>query len=141
MGFWEDIYDLRQSGLIPRVWNRAHIRKALSDKYSANSYNIIPSNASLTREGAVIAGDYMIKGVEPWAWRLGIGAFSLIEDPDDDEATKAAERSLARARAKKIIEFSELDDSYAPSTSNLDYWADMRGKPYTYIRPLDGVFE
>ena len=100
------------------------------------------SKGSLTREGAVVAGDYMKNGGEPWAWRLGIGSFTLIEDPEDDEATRAEERSLAKARAGRVDVFAELDDSYGKSASDSDdYWADLRGKPYTYIRPLDGVFD
>ena len=144
MGFWEDVYRLRQVGLIPRVWTRSHIQESLSEKYAKDTIRAAPNYASLTREGAVIAGDYIEKGIEPRAWRLGIGAFSLIEDPEDDENIRAAERSLARARCEKIDEFSEPGDfskSDASLNSDSDYWADLRGKPYIYIRPLDGVFE
>ena len=144
MSFWEDIYELRRTGELPKVWKWQDVDECLSEIYPDEDLAIYSNKASLTREGAVKAGDYMQNGAEPWAWRLGIGSFTLIEDPEDDDATKAEERSLARARCERIDQisdpgdFSKLGDSLS---SDSDYWADLRGKPYTYIRPLDGVFE
>lgn len=143
MGFWEDIYDLRQAGVLPKVWKWEHVNECLSERYPDEDLAIYSNKASLTREGAVVAGDYMKNGAEPWAWRLGIGSFTLIEDPEDDDATRAEERSLARARCERIDRFSDPGDlsELADSLSSDAYWANLRGKPYTYIRPLDGVFD
>ena len=143
MGFWEDIYELRQTGALPKVWTWQDVDERLSESYPDDELAIYSSKGSLTREGAVVAGDHMKNGAEPWAWRLGIGAFTLIEDPEDDEATRDEERSLARTRCERIDRFSNPGDlgDLGDFLSSDDYWAYLRGKQFTYIRPLDGVFD
>ena len=104
MGFWEDVYRLREEGLIPRVWKRADLIPHLLDSYAEGSINTIPSNASISMEYAGI-GDYVKKSQEPRAWRVGLprsGQYQLIEDPDDDEATRKEQRAKASLRAKEL---------------------------------------
>ena len=98
MNFWGRIYDLRSKGLIPREWKRAHLRRHLErpqGPFQQTTITTVPSNFSLRKDGRAV-GDSVRKGHSPRAWRVGVGVFQLIVDPDDDKETHNAE--LARAR-------------------------------------------
>ena len=90
MSFWDDIYKLRERGLIPPVWTRADIRPHLRGAYMPNSISTIPSNASMTQDGKEI-GNYVKRGQDAQAWRIGRGKFRLIVDPADAATTWDAE--------------------------------------------------
>lgn len=94
MGFWEDISGLRKTGKIPRTWKRADIRPHLQHSYAPRHIVSRPSNDSLSRNGQAI-GDSVKKGSKPKAWRVGVGAFELIEDPQDSPSLQQAERQKA----------------------------------------------
>ena len=51
MNFWDEIYMLREQGMVPKVWTRACLRPHLQGKYMPNSISTIPSNGSMTRDG------------------------------------------------------------------------------------------
>lgn len=83
MTFWESVYELRKNRLIPYEWTRTDLRPHLLGKFAAGSISTIPSNASMTRDGKE-KGDYVRRGREPEAWRVGDGKFQLINDPYGD---------------------------------------------------------
>ena len=126
MSFWDEVYKLREQGLIPRVWRLAHLRSHLSAKYKPNSINTIPSNQSITRDGKEI-GNYVNRGQDPKAWRIGRGEFQLVVDPDDDESTRDAERQRAASYAH-VARAIAAGDPYP-----------LRGLPLKYDRPFDPV--
>ena len=126
MSFWDEIYELRKQGLIPRVWTGDDLRPYLLGPYTPNSVNTIPSNRSIARDGKQI-GNYVKNGQEPKAWRVGAGEFQLVIDPDDDEATRDAERRRARAYAR--IARAKAAGSPYP----------LQGLPLKYERPFDPV--
>ena len=98
MGFWEHVYELRRKGLIPREWRRAHLRRHLEKPqgpFQRTTITTVPSNLSLTKDGSAV-GDSVRRRQSPRAWRVGVGVFQLIVDPDDDKETQDAE--IARAR-------------------------------------------
>ena len=125
MGFWDDVYQLREKGLIPRVWKRADLRSYLQipgGPYSAESISQRPSDESVSFCRDDIGLDVK-NGKEPKAWRVGpprSGQFQLIEDPEDDEDTQEKEHLLALLRAMEL----------RAGWSN-----PLRGKPFKYIRP------
>ena len=100
--FWESVYELREKHRIPRVWKRAHLRPYLerpNGRSAPNAIMAIPSNQSITNDGKT-RGDYVKKGQEPMAWRVGhtgSGEYRLICDPDDDIATQQTEMGKANA--------------------------------------------
>ena len=98
MSFWDNIYALREQNLIPRVWTRADIKPHLLGAYMPNTIMSFPSNASMTRDGKAI-GDYIKRGSDVQAWRVGHGKFQLVADPADDLPTQEAERRRAKACA------------------------------------------
>ena len=98
MSFWDNIYALREQNLIPLVWTRADIKPHLLGAYMPNTVSTVPSNASMTRDGAAI-GDYVKRGSDAQAWRVGYGKFRLVADPADDLPTQEAERRRAKAYA------------------------------------------
>lgn len=82
--FWDSVYQLRKENKIPRIWKRAHIRPYMerpNGRFAPNSITTIPSNRSMTRDGKK-QGDYVKKGQDPKAWRVGPGEFELIDDPE-----------------------------------------------------------
>jgi len=80
--FWEAICDLRQQGLIPRQWTRNDLRSHLNGLFLPNTINTVPSNQSMTRDGSQ-KGNYIVRGYQAKAWRVGPGKFELIDDPED----------------------------------------------------------
>lgn len=81
MTFWEAIYDLRQRKLIPREWSASDILAHLHHDFSLNTIRTVPANQSISKDGNV-EGDYVKKGREPKAFRLGNGLYELINDPE-----------------------------------------------------------
>lgn len=81
--FWEMIRELRRAGRIPRVWTRADIRPHLEGNFTPSTINTVPSNQSMTRDGAEM-GNYVMNGVAAMAWRVARGQFELIDDPEAD---------------------------------------------------------
>lgn len=126
MSFWDDVYTLRQQGLIPPVWTRDDLRPHMMGPYTPNSINTIPSNASLSRDGKQL-GNYVKNGREPQAWRVGPAVFRLVIDPDDDTATQDAERRRAQAYAH-IGRAKAAGNPYP-----------LQGLPLKYDRPFDPV--
>jgi hypothetical protein len=126
MSFWDEVYKLREQGLIPRVWTRECLRPHLLGPYTPNSINTIPSNQSITRDGKEI-GNYVKHGRDPKAWRVGRGEFQLVVDPDDDEATRETER--LRAKAYSMLARNLLSGSPYP----------LRGIPLKYDHPFEGI--
>ena len=106
MGFWNDVCRLRAENAIPRVWKREHLMERLS--YAPSTIRTVPSNWSIAREGTGI-GDSVMRGREPKAWRVGVGTFELIEDPDDDESTRQSNRACASERADHLRERGSRD--------------------------------
>lgn len=126
MSFWDAIYKLREDGLIPPVWTRADIRPHLLGTYRPNTIMTVPSNASMTRDGKQM-GDYIKRGSDAQAWRVGLGEFRLVADPADDLPTQEQERQRAKAYAH--VERRVAAGDPFP----------LRGLPYKYYRPFDPV--
>ena len=126
MSFWDDIYKLREQGLIPPVWTRADIRPHLLGAYTPNTIGTVPSNASMTRDGKQI-GNYVKHGRDAQAWRVGPDKFQLVTDPADDPATQEGERRRAKAYAHLARRIA-AGDPYP-----------LRGLPFKYYRPFDPV--
>ena len=81
MTFWESVRDLCRKGRIPRRWRAADIRPRLNRQFSANTIRTVPANQSISRDGKE-KGNYVLRGAEPMAFRLGDGLFELIDDPN-----------------------------------------------------------
>ncbi len=126
MSFWDDVYELRKRGAIPKVWTQDCLRPHLMGPYTPSSINALPSNRSMTRDGKQL-GNYVKNGQEPKAWRVGSGEFQLIIDPEDDAATQDSEWRRARAYAQ--IGRAKAAGSPYP----------LLGIPYKYDRPFDPV--
>ncbi len=105
LSFWDHVYNLRERGLIPRIWKAAHLRAFLQEpagpSYSPNTINVNPSNSSISAEGDAI-GDFVKRGAAPKAWRVGRGQYQLVADPEDDERTQGAEVERAVAKADAV---------------------------------------
>lgn len=102
---WECVYDARYEGLIPRVWRTMDLIDVLTPpdgRFSPNTVSVLPYNGSVSREGNGI-GDFVKRGVEPKAWRVGRGKFQLVVDPDDDTDQQNTQRELAKKRAQELI--------------------------------------
>ena len=107
MTFWKEVYRLRKEGLIPRVWKRRHLMKHLKvpeGEFRENTIGVYPANSSISLEHHEI-GDYVKRGQEPKAWRIGpprSGDYQLIVDPEDDDTTQQEQRAKALARAEEL---------------------------------------
>ena len=102
--FWECIHDARSGGQIPRVWRTRELIDVLTPpagRFSPNTVSVLPYNGSISREGNGI-GDFIKRGIEPKAWRVGRGKFELIVDPDDDAEQQNAQREMAKMRAAEL---------------------------------------
>lgn len=102
--FWECVYDARSDGLLRRVWRTRDLIDVLTPpagRFSPNTVSVLPYNGSISGEGDGM-GDYVKRGVEPKAWRVGRGRFRLIVDPDDDAHQQDTQRELAKMRAEKL---------------------------------------
>ena len=107
MSFWDDVYALREQGMIPRVWTRSDLRPWLKSEYP-NGTHALPIRHAMSEDGKVI-GDFVQSGLRPEAWSLGEGKYRLVVDPGDDAESQDAERRraitiarAARARFKSI---------------------------------------
>ena len=102
--FWERVYDRRRRGLIPRVWERRHLKEFLerpNGPYAPNAVNVLPTNYSISMDGDSI-GNSVKKGAAPKAWRVARGRFQLIADPEDDIPAQEAAKSRAKKRADEL---------------------------------------
>ena len=102
--FWEHIYNLRSRRLVPRVWRVGDLREFLerpNGPYTPRGVSSIPGNSSISIETGAM-GDYVTKGAAPKVWKVGRGQFQLIADPEDDEATRQADRDRAGKRAEEL---------------------------------------
>lgn len=114
--FWECVYDARCAGLIPRVWRTSELIEVLTPpagRFSPNTASVLPYNGSVSHEGKGI-GDFVKRGVEPKAWRVGRGKFQLVMDPDDNVDQQSAQRELAIERARELT--SEIRQSAGRQT-------------------------
>ena len=103
-GFWQQVYHLREMGIIGRIWKTAQLNEYLErprGQYAASTIAVRPHNSSVSREGDGI-GDFVSKGQSPKVWRVGRGLFQLVVDPDDDEDTQRAQMRLAMKRAEEL---------------------------------------
>lgn len=129
--FWKHVYNLRERGLIPRVWKAGHLRAYLQDpvgpSYSPNTVNVYPSNSSVSAEGNSI-GDFVLRGAVPKFWRVGRGQYQLVADPEDDEQTQRAEleRAIARAKAVRSSRTQASRSLIVATSPSLQYEADSR---------------
>ncbi len=102
--FWEHVYNLRERGLIPRVWKAAQLSEFLEQPegpYSPGTVRTDPYNYSISIDGDKIG--YFVNGGEASkAWRVGRGQFRLVADPEDDVPTQEAERKRANERAEEL---------------------------------------
>ena len=122
MGFWEDVYRLREEGLIPRVWKVGELKQNLpSSRYAPTTITTNPPNFSITIEGDLDGGYHARKESAPKAWRLGNGEYQLIEDPDDDEMTQKEQRekALVRARELRAVNIQEVREAGDPPHQQL----------------------
>lgn len=106
VGFWQQIYRLREMQMIGRVWKTAQLNEYLErprGQYAASTIAVRPHSSSVSREGDGI-GDFVSKGQSPKVWRVGRGLFQLVVDPDDDEDTQRAQTRLAMKRAEELRE-------------------------------------
>lgn len=126
MSFWDEIYELRKQGSIPKVWVRGDLLPHLQGTYADNTIKTVPSNQSMARNGKQ-PGNYIKRGQEPKAWRVAPGEFQLVVDPDDDKATQDAERQRAESYAH-VARAIAAGDPYP-----------LRGLPLKYDRPFDPV--
>ena len=99
--FLDQLYSLREKGLIPRDWKRGHLFEHLEGSFKRTTINSLPGNYSISREGDGI-GDSVKNGADPKAWRVGRGQFQLIKDPEDDVETQNAEMERALERAEEL---------------------------------------
>ena len=57
MSFWDDVYELRETGKIPLDWTRADLRDHLQiphGPYKSNTVMTVPSNQSMTEDGTKV---------------------------------------------------------------------------------------
>ena len=99
--FWDNVWQLRLRGLIPRVWKAGHIREHLKGLYKPNTINSVPINYSVEREGTKI-GNAVKNGQAPKVWRVGPGDYQLITDPEDNAETQDTEKNRAEERATEL---------------------------------------
>ena len=102
--FWEHIFSLRAKGLIPLVWEKRDLREFLEKPggpFARNTISTLPSDYYISVEGTEIGGAVR-KGATPRVWRVRIGEFQLIADPDYDAVTQEAEMRRAKSRAAEF---------------------------------------
>lgn len=72
--------------------------------FRENTIGGYPANSSISLEHSEI-GDYVKRGQEPRAWRIGpsrSGDYQLIVDPEDDDTTQQEQRAKALALAEEL---------------------------------------
>ena len=89
-----------------------HLLKPEWGGFADRSINTIPSNASISLEHIGI-GNSVKNNQLPKAWRVGpprSGQYQLIEDPEDDEATRKGqcEKASSRARELRVMNGQEI---------------------------------
>ncbi len=102
--FWEHIFSLRERGLIPLVWQKPDLRTFLQKPegpFAPNTISTLPSDYYISREGTEIGGAVR-RGSTPRVWRVTIGEFQLIADPNDNTATQEAETTRAKTLAAEL---------------------------------------
>ena len=127
--FWECVYDARFDGLVPRVWRTRDLIDLLTPpagRFSPNTVSILPYNGSVSGDGDGI-GDFVKRGAEPKAWRVGRGKFQLVEDPDDDTHQQNMQRELAKRRAQELI--AQIRQSDRRQTGVVAIRASGQGQP------------
>ena len=105
-GFWQEVYHLREVGMISRIWRATQLNEYLErprGEYAASTIAVRPHNSCVSSEGDGI-GDFVRKGQPPKVWRVGRGLFQLVVDPDDDEGTQHTQMRLALERAEDLRE-------------------------------------
>ncbi len=113
--FWEQVYGLREKGMIPRDWGRGHLREFLQKpigRFAYRTISTLPSNYHISRDGDGM-GTAVGNGSAPKVWRVGRGRFRLIGDTDDDAATQQAEMRLAKNRAEELRSKKVLGEGYS----------------------------
>ena len=126
MGFWDDIYELREQGRLPRIWKPADLRPYLIGPYAEKTIGRNPPNSSITRDGKII-GNFVKRGRRPKAWRMGDGKYQLIVDPGDDAVTQDAER-------QRVESYGHIARAIAAGDLH-----PLRAQPLKYDRPFDPV--
>ncbi len=102
--FWEHVFSLRERGLIPLVWEKLDLREFLEKPegpFAPNTISTLPSDYYISMEGTEIGGAVR-RGATPRVWRVRIGEFQLIADPNDNGATQEAETTRAKTRAAEL---------------------------------------
>ena len=121
MSFWHDVYKLREQGLLPRVWTRAHLHPLLKAEYP-NALVSLPSWHTVSEDGTMM-GYFVRAGLLPEAWNLGGGAFRLVVDPDDDAETQRTERQRAIDVAKAAR--PRFKNKVAENAADGRFWDDV----------------
>jgi len=67
---------LHNKGLIPLQWRAGDLEALLDPLFSVNTIRTVPANQSISRDGT-IKGNYVLRGMEPEAYRLGGGLYEL----------------------------------------------------------------
>lgn len=124
MAFWDDVYNLRKNNLIPRQWKREHIRPSLQAKgYQLTTINSLPSNQSMSRDGNSLGDFVRRRGLEPKAWRTGVGIYELIEDPGDTLEVQHSRKAEALRLCGNLINTTPLSSSVDSSASSVEQLA------------------
>lgn len=88
--FFDDyIRMFRAKGKIPRIWHVADLRRLLKGNFSDNTIGVYPNNFSCTPDG-LRKGDAVKRGMKPKYYRLGNGAFVLVDEYASDNFSQTA---------------------------------------------------
>ncbi len=118
MTFWDEVYKLRQQGLIPRVWTRADLLPQFKSEYP-HALISLPFWHAMSEDGAMV-GYFVRAGLRPEAWSLGDGKFRLVIDPEDDAEIQQAELKRANAGAKTAR--SRFQSPLTPPPGDQRFW-------------------
>lgn len=99
--FWEQVRDLRQRGLIDRVWKTGDLAEQLRGSFKINYITVAPGNCYIDQRKRRI-GDYVKRGQDPKVWRVGRGDFELIGDPEDSQDIQASDIEKANILADEL---------------------------------------
>jgi hypothetical protein len=80
--FWESVRHLRRHGRIPRQWSVADLLPHLKGQFSVKTIRTVPANQSVSEDGKE-KGNYVLRGMNPQAYRLGNGRYELIDGAGD----------------------------------------------------------
>ena len=132
--FWDKVYELRQQGCIPRVWDLASLLPFLGDKYTETHVKSHSESYAIAKDGAQ-AGSSVTCGKTPRVWRAGVGKYQLVIDPDDAASTQQAELRKAAASGE-LAAIQELSKSDSPALPETYYTEDPLFEPM-YIEVQD----